>query len=219
MAEEVDRISQAEMARWCGVTVRVVKRSFSPGMPLREACDSKGQIILGHPHARKFMREHGLDGPQKIGYIGKRTQKGRSLKDKADALAPPETLKELEHLTVREVVMHWGSIAEFTVYVQALKNIADYQHREIKVGIQRGELVPRKRFEKEFFPILDLAFRRLLTDMPESLSRTVIGRVESGGPETVIDVQQMIHDEAQKIIKNLKTQMLKLDFVVTNFEG
>ena len=122
-----------------------------------------------------------------------------------------EGIKDLEDLTVREVVMRYGSVDGFKRFVESLKNIAEYKHREIRVRQQRNELIERDKVAGVIFPMIDVAFSRLVSDVPDTLAKLVIARVESGGPETATDVVQLIRDANSQVLKNVKHNASKLE--------
>lgn len=131
-------------------------------------------------------------------------------------LPPPQTIggyeiKDLEHLTVREVVMMYGSVDGFKRFVESLKNIADYKNQELKIQQQRGEVISREKVSGTIFPLIDMAFTRLVSDVPTALSKQVIARVESGGESMAIDVESIIREANSSAIKNVKASVLRLN--------
>jgi hypothetical protein len=131
-------------------------------------------------------------------------------------LPEPQTIggydiKDLEHLTVREVVMMYGSIDGFKRFVESLKNIADYKNQELKIQQQRGEVISKEKVAGTIFPLIDMAFTRLVSDVPTALSKQVIARVESGGETMAIDVEKIIRDANSSAIKNVKASVLRLN--------
>ena len=122
-------------------------------------------------------------------------------------------IEDLENLTIREVVMRHGSIDGFKRFVESLKNIAEYKYREMRVQQQRGDLIERDKVSGQVFPLIDVAFSRLVSDVPASVSKLVVARAESGGPDTVRDVQGIIRDANSRVLKNVKTALEKLEFL------
>lgn len=122
-------------------------------------------------------------------------------------------ISDLENLTVREVVMRHGSVDGFKRFVEALNKIAEYKYRELRVETQRGEVVRRDRVAGVVFSVIDVAFSRLVSDVPESLSKIIVARVESGGDDTVADVERLIRDANSKALKNVKTAVRKTGFL------
>jgi len=122
-------------------------------------------------------------------------------------------MTRLENLTVKEIVMKFGTVQGFKQWVDALRSISDYQYRDIRIQESRGDLIPRAVVESQVFPLIDVCFQRLVTDMPDTLCKQIIARVEGGGPEVAVDVQKMIHDMASRILLNTKKSLEDLPFL------
>lgn len=199
--------------------------------PLFDATDSGG-VDPEHPLVRQWLSRHGvheLPGP-KPPASGPAPKKRAPRKPKAapaptapaeieekphDAPTPvmPYELRDLEHLTVREVVMRFGSVDGFKRFVDSLKSIAEYKHRELRVRQQRGDLVEREKVMGLVFPLIEVAFARLVSDVPDSVSKMVVARCEAGGPETTSDVMQLIRDANSRVLKNMKQSAERLEFL------
>lgn len=219
-------ISKAELARWAGVSRQAVTKACKPGAPLYDATGGKG-VDVEHPLVREWLSVHGLhelpeDGASaaQTKNTGKKTARAKTTQpQKAPPRAQTQTaplpheLKELEDLTVREVVMRYGSVDGFKRFVDSLKNIAEYKHRELRVKQQRGDLIERDKVAGIVFPVIDVAFSRLVSDVPESVSKLIVARVESGGPETTSDVQQLIRDANSRVLKNLKQSASRMELL------
>jgi hypothetical protein len=118
-------------------------------------------------------------------------------------------LVDYENLTVREVVTQYGSVDAFKRFVEAGKNIADYKLKEMSLQLKRGDLVQRDAVKNSVFALIDVAFRRLLSDVPTTLSKQIVARVQAGGPETTSDVEVMIRDACSQVLSNCKRSITK----------
>ncbi len=214
-------VSKAELARWGGVSRQAVAKLCKPGALLYDATTAKG-VDVEHPLVVEWLSGHGVD---------EIPENGAQAKPKADrpptptpkkppAADPPPTVpaapdgvEDLENMTVREVVMRYGSVDGFKRFVESLKNIAEYKHRELRVRQQRGELIERDKVAGVVFPLVEVAFTRLVSDVPEAVSKQVIARVESGGPDTTADVVALIRDANSRVLKNLKQSVTRLEFL------
>mgnify|MGYP000041206113 CR=1 FL=1 len=215
-------VSKAELARWAGVSRQAVTKACKPGAPLYDASGGKG-VDVEHPLVREWLESHGVrDLPEPRPDVPKpvksRAKAARAKSPTSPTASPPaETgtvpheLKDLEDLTVREVVMRYGSVDGFKRFVDALKNIAEYKHRELRVKQQRGELIEREKVAGLVFPMIDVAFSRLVSDVPDSVSKLVVARTESGGPDTTTDVRNLIRDANSRVLKNLKQTAARLE--------
>lgn len=187
-----------------------VTKACRPGGPLYDAVDTTG-VDVEHPLVVAWLRSHGAASATGK---PKRPRRARAKPPPEPAAAAvPDDLKDLEDLTVREVVMRYGSVDGFKRFVDSVKNIAEYKHRELRVKQQRGDLIDRDRVAGVVFPMIDVAFSRLVSDVPDAVSKQVIARVESGGPDTAADVVQIIRDANSRVLKNLKQSAARLEFL------
>ena len=214
-------ISKAELARWGGVSRQAVSKLCKPGALLFDAASSKG-VDVEHPLVVEWLGGHDVDQiPEPGQNPAAQTDQPKTSTRKKTASAPrlptmpspPRGVEDLENMTVREVVMRYGSVDGFKRFVESLKNIAEYQHRQLRVRQQRGELVERDKVAGVVFPLIEVAFSRLVSDVPEAVSKQVVARVESGGPETTADVVALIRDANSRVLKNLKQSAARLEFL------
>lgn len=221
-------ITKAELARWAGVSRAAVTKACKG--PLYDASDSKG-VDVSHPLVREWLRAHDVQElpaepdpvkPEPKKRTRKKPQAKTSPPKQPDPPPPPPTqpstempyeLRDLENMTVREVVMKFGSVDGFKRFVDSLKNIAEYKHRELRVRQQRGDLIEREKVAGLVFPLIDVAFARLVSDVPESVSKMVVARCEAGGPETTADVMALIRDANSRVLKNMKQSASRLEFL------
>lgn len=218
-------ISKAELARWANVSRAAVTKACKG--PLYDAADSKG-VDASHPLVRQWLSAHGVtDLPAESDPVKPEPKKRRRARTTAKTpppeppkAAPPDQtatvpyeLRDLENMTVREVVMKFGSVDGFKRFVDSLKNIAEYKHRELRVRQQRGDLIEREKVAGLVFPLIDVAFARLVSDVPESVSKMVVARCEAGGPDTTADVMALIRDANSRVLKNMKQSASHLEFL------
>lgn len=191
---------------------------------LADAMTDAGKIDAEHGLVREWLATHNVYELPGVGAIPtpQAVKNAQTAKPKVSPRtrnnAPPATIQtrigsheieDLENLTVREVMIRYGSIDGFKRFVESLKNIAEYKFREMRVQLQRGELIERDAVSGQIFPLIDVAFSRLVSDVPDTLSKLVVARVESGGPGTTKDVQQMIREANSRVLKNVKTSIEK----------
>jgi hypothetical protein len=73
--------------------------------------------------------------------------------------------------------------------------------------------VEREKVVGLVFPLIEVAFARLVSDVPDSVSKIVVARCEAGGPETTADVVQLIRDANSRVLKNMKQSAERLEFL------
>ena len=224
-------ITKAELARWAGVSRTATSKACRNALADAVVGEGKSQRVDAEHHAvRNWLAEKGVDTLPEPTVHRPRPTAAAQPAPRTDR-APPRTpgtprgqvvvrtqdgdytLDQLEHLTVRDVVLRYGSVDGFKKFVESLKHIADYNYREQRVRQQRGELVERQKVAGVVFPIIDVAFARLVNDVPDTVASQVVARVESGGPETLVDVQRMIREANSAVLKNLKLSAENWDFL------
>lgn len=186
-------VSKAELSRRAGVSRAAITKACKNA--LYDATTSKG-VDVDHPVVREWLSSHGV---QPSGVQPHPTQTERS--------PPPPTpldLDNLDDMTVRDVVMRFGSVDGFKRFVDALRGITEFKYKELRAKQQRGQLIERSVVAGVVFPLVDAAFSRLVSDVPSALSKMLIARVQSGGPDTLADVQRMIQDANGRVLRNVK---------------
>lgn len=211
-------ISKAELSRWAGVSRAAVTKACK--INLSDAVLPSG-VDVTHPLVRDWLRGHGVDTLPEVSAAAKqKTRKAPVRKPQPKRIvpqaAPPPAVHDLEHLedlTIREVVMRYGSVDGFKRFVDSLKSISEYKYKELRAKQQRGDLVERHKVAGLVFPMIDVAFSRLVTDVPVAVSKSVVARVQSGGPETYTDVQKIIRDANSRVLKNVKQSAMSLEIL------
>jgi len=215
-------ISRSELGRWAGVNKSTSARACKKH--LSDAVVPDG-VDVEHPLVRQWLSEHGVDelppkqdAPKPKGK--KRVRKKAVAKTPPKQSPPAETkpvhahdLEHLEDLTIREVVMRYGSVDGFKRFVDSLKSISEFKYKELRAKQQRGDLIDRQKVAGLVFPMIDVAFSRLVTDVPVAVSKSVVARVQSGGPETYTDVQKIIRDANSRVLKNVKQSAMNLEIL------
>lgn len=129
---------------------------------------------------------------------------------KKDLAGPfPDDIEDLDAMTLREAVDRFGTFAGFRDVVKGLKNFADTKNAEGIAAKRSGEVIPRVAVTATVFPLIDLAFTRLVGEAPGALAEQVIARVLAGGEDLALDVEAMIRKENSGILKSCKTAMTK----------
>lgn len=115
-----------------------------------------------------------------------------------------EDLEDLGALTLREVLDRWGTLRGLADGVKALKDFADMKNKESAAAQRRGQLVDRSLVSAVLVPLIDLAFRRLVTEMPVALGEQIIARVMAGGEDLRLDVEALIRRETSGILTDCR---------------
>ncbi len=135
-------------------------------------------------------------------------QELKQIYDGSGGALPPD-LKDIGKLTLREIVLKWGTLPGLLAAVKASKLFAEFQLREVEAAKKRGDLIDRKVLTSVVWPLVDMAFRRLTAEAPTALREQIIARVMSGGDDLALDVERLIHDENAGILKDCQASLRK----------
>jgi hypothetical protein len=125
--------SKAQLARWAGVSRQAMTRACKEGGPLHGATTPQG-VDVEHPIALAWLNNHGvreLPAPPPPKPAPARPKPAKPPNpppevSQTPTLQPPPDvpLDEFETLTLREIVMRFGTIDGLKRYVDSLKTIA-----------------------------------------------------------------------------------------------
>jgi len=128
-------------------------------------------------------------------------------------------VEQLADLTVREVVMRYGSIDGFKRFVDSLKTIAEYNYKQLAIKEKRGELVDRDLVQRVMIFALDVAFKRLVSDVPSNIANQVVAVVESKTDNAINEVEKIYRDATSSILKNVKSLILNNEKIMGKDSG
>ncbi len=209
-------ISKAELSRRAGVSRMAVTKATAEGGRLADAM-SGGKVDASHALVVEWLTTHSGKPPKSASAPKKRRRKAKT-DDPPPATDLPTQIgnidtSELEGLTLREIVMRYGTIDGFKRFVETLKQIGDYKLKELNMQTKRGDLIQRDKVAGSVFPVIEVAFGRLVNDVPVALVPELIARVESGGDDTAEDVRRLIHDANARVLKSAKSSLSRLDIL------
>lgn len=231
-------ITKAALARLAGVSRTAVGKAAKG--PLADAVDGK-KINVAHPLVIEWLSSKGATAPEatapeatvtqatpaKKKTATKKSKKKTAAKSKpattvSAAATPPNPapitvggydIEGLENLTLREIVMRYGSIDGFKRYVESLKSISDFNLRDMKMKAHRGELIQRDLVSGTLIPLIDVAYQRLVSDVPAAITQQIIARIESGGDDMIGDCEKIIRDAISRVLKNTKNSIMKTEIL------
>ena len=225
-------ITKAALSRLAG-TSRMAVTKAAKG-PLADAVVGK-KINVAHPLVIEWLSSKGVTetAAAAVEPAAKKKTKKKSKKKttakkdpkpkpKPAAATPPNPtpitvggydIDGLEDLTLREIVMRYGSIDGFKRYVESLKSISDFNLRDMKMKVHRGELIQRDLVVGTLIPLIDVAYQRLVSDVPAAITQQIIARVESGGEDMIGDSEKIIRDAVSRVLKNTKSSIMKMEIL------
>jgi len=125
-------------------------------------------------------------------------------------------LDQLESMTVKQVVEKFGSIDGFKRFVDTLRSISEYNLREIKIQERRGELVSVEFISRAVYQLIDQTYKRLIDDVPRSISSQVLAVAETGGDNMLSEIEKIYLDATTTILKNTKKAILSKNILKEN---
>ena len=120
----------------------------------------------------------------------------------------PDHVDNLGSMTLREIVERFGSLPNLKDAVKAMANFADMRNKEGLASKRRGELVSRDVLTGTLLPLVELAFRRLVSEAPVALTDQIIARVLAGGDDLRSDVEALIRLENSGILTDCKEKLV-----------
>ncbi len=116
-------------------------------------------------------------------------------------------LESLADRTVQEVVDQFGEIEAVFPLAKAMKVRAEWQVKDVEAKRKRGDLIEKTFVTQVIIPLVNSAFRRLVSESPESLTAVIVARVLSGGESLHLDVKDAIRMENSGILTSLVEQV------------
>lgn len=220
-------ITKSQLADIAGVSRDAVTRALKGGLQAALTRDGR-RVNSEHPAALKFLadarrsrQERGeppdpgppvtpseTPGPDGL----RRENTARVLYDVEQQIAGvfPDDLTDLGSMPLREVVDRFGSLAGLREVVRALKDFADMRNKEGLAAQRRGTLIARDLIGQSFVPLVDMAFLRLVGEVPTLLTEQIVARVNSGGDELRGDVETILIEQLSKVLTECRDAMAKL---------
>lgn len=215
--------SKADLARLAGVSRAAVTKAAQGA--LADAV-TDGKIDISHPVVVEWLTSKAT-APEPVEIRKASPRPAATIKQPANNTTTPTVshkpsleltgagydVTQLENLTIREVVMRYGSVEGFKRFVESLKSIAEYNFRELKIKTQRGELIQRDLVVGALLPLVDVAYQRLVSDVPAAIIQQVVARLESGGVDAVLDCEKIIRDAISKVLKSTKESIIQTEIL------
>ena len=189
-------ITKAELARVANVSRSAITKAANG--PIAAAVVN-GKINIEHALVIEWLSSKNI-------YID-----GVKAKQKADVIKSQEPttiggidIKELEHLTIKEIGMQYGTLDGFKIFVETLRSISTYNFKNMRRKTLRSTLIDRDLVSKSIFSLIDVANDKLTSELPQVLVKNIVTRVQNGGNVLSEDVEKMIRDSISRELKNTK---------------
>lgn len=113
-----------------------------------------------------------------------------------------ETGEPSDDWTLRRITDVYGTHTKFIRWLDARKKLADIKEKDLKNEETEGKLIERELVKTHVFAAIDSVFRRLLSDSPKKLARTIYAAAKSGRP--VEEAEKLIRDDISSQLTPLK---------------
>lgn len=206
-------VTKANFARQQQVQASTVTRWVRvPDGPLVDALDARGdKIDVDHPCVREFLESQERKADRRT--IASR----RADEDDEDGFSTSLNSGGssnsfidsdlIQNMTVAEVAKRFGGIPMFLEYVKAFNGLQDGRKKELANLRTEGALISRELVRSGVFTHLEQAYRRLLTDIPETLARVIYGHCNAG--DAVEVAKLAIRDRIGQVLKEMNEQTIK----------
>jgi len=213
-----DLLNKEETAKFLGIDHSVLCRYCK----VKFQAALVGKLInIKHPSIIEYMEARAgrmaATGDTPPPYIAKKAAKDNSQEHQPDYEYKPESpikvgdisFDKIENLTVKEVVHKYGTMAGFKNYLDALKVMADWKNKELKFLEARVELVKINPFTNSIFSLIDLAFKRIVNEFPNSIAPQLKAIIKVGKDDSLIQMAKLMEKELSQILKNCKSKVIK----------
>lgn len=185
MADSIRFISKTDLAILGKCTKSLITKNCKEGGPFYDAMQTSGRLDMDHPIIKAWLV-------------------------KREIIADPSalTLAKYEKLTVKEIVMHYGSVDALEGFIKTRKLIVETEAKLLAVEASRDELVSREFIGKTCFGILETALSRLL-DMPKASVEKISAVLETAIPGCKEQSEEILAKEISKILEGAKTEIIR----------
>ena len=117
------------------------------------------------------------------------------------------SLKDWEHLTLKQIIAEHSSIPQFQDLAKTYKILAETEHKKIQIEASRNELVSRENIGKACFGFLEVMNRRLM-ELPASQIVKILAIADSKASDCSEQITQKLVKEISQIIKGVKQDLI-----------
>ena len=214
-------ITKAEFARTAGVSGAAVTKALKK--ELGAALQGK-RIDITHPAAIAYLNRLNDDKPKKApsppvqkkekSLTGFNAKKANTKKapppappDESMLLEIPEDIRVFADMTLRELVLKFGTDVRFVDWLRATKVIEDINEKRLKNAVSKGELVARQLVQVGVIEPINTAMEKLLSDGAKTIARRSVAMI--GADRTVDDVESFIKEQISSFIRPMKSKIAK----------
>ena len=218
-------------ADYVGVSAAAITKATRVGGILHAAMLGK-KLDTTHPAAVAYMAEHADEvtvsvngGPavpleqfndeigippvidpasKPRGHMAKNQSKKEG-KYEEGSFTVPEYIGDLADMTLRDLIMKFGTDVRFVDWLKATKEIEMINEKRLKNAEAEGTLVSRHLVKVGILEPLDSAHIKLLTDGVKTIARRTVALHESG--KDLAAIEEFIADQVSSFIRPVKAKV------------
>lgn len=199
-------VSRANLSRLAKVSDVAISKACKG--QLAPACDGK-RIDVDHPAVVAYLKAHGRK-PPKLGAVRSDPPPAPLASRPRQDIRPPtptlagsdEDLEQLSEL-IQPLLERFGTELRFKDFLTALKTIEEIRGKRLDNEETEGRLVERELVRVHVFGAIEKIHRRLLSDIPKTLARTLYAAANSGVPLEVSE--KSVRDQISTQLGPMKT--------------
>ena len=213
-------------ADYVGVSAAAITKATRVGGILHAAMLGK-KLDATHPSAIAYQKEHAdevtvsvnggpsvpleefndeLPTPKPSGHIAKNAAKKAGVYEEG-SFKVPEYIGELADMTLRDLIMQFGTDVRFVDWLKATKEIEMINEKRLKNAESEGLLVSRHLVKVGILEPLNSAHIKLLTDGVKTIARRTVALHESG--KDLTDIEEFIADQVSSFIRPVKAKVAR----------
>ena len=221
---------KSAFADMAGVTPAAVTKATRVGGILHEAMLGKKLDAL-HPAALAYAEEHrpkvtiSIDGSEPVeynpddpahpvdiplpvkppsGHVAKSQSKKAGVYEEG-SFTVPEYIGDLSDMTLRDLIMQFGTDVRFVDWLKATKEIEMINEKRLKNAESEGTLVSRHLVKVGILEPLDSAHIKLLTDGVKTIARRSVAMHDAG--RDLSEIEDFVSDQISSFIRPVKAKV------------
>lgn len=223
-------ITKAQFSELAGVSPAAITKATAPGKLLHRATvgeGAKARVDPNHPAALEYLEDRKQKGPKVMvtvnggeelpydeymeqleaapkqrGAGAAKESRKRVSQYNIDPADVPDNMQDFADMTIREVVVRFGTDYRMVDYLRALKEIETIDANRVKNAKARGELVHKDLITRGVLEPIDSAHRKMLTDGAKTIARRAVAMIGAGRDSD--ELEKFIAEQLSSFIRPAK---------------
>lgn len=203
-------ITRLQLSTRVSISKSQVYRDCEKGGKLAPAMVGQ-KVDLDHKSARLYCAEYDYQEPDVVA-MARQTPKAKTPPPANVTLPPdefaddPENAEAYLDMPLREIVMRYGTQAQFKEFVGVSKNLLSMRGMEEEQARKRGEYIHRAHAEK-LIALIDSLQKTLLSDAVSNMATSAIAQVRAEA--TKPEIEKSMRNTISRVIKITKSQTVR----------